>query len=375
MVIMADVIAHLASVHDPRDDQKVTYPLSTLLFVSICGIFCGASSWDDLVLFTETRQDWLHQYVDLSSGIPCASTFRRLFAIMDTNRWNELMTATLGVVLPQGHPEDQIAIDGKSLRGSRRPSRHQQALQRVSAWSLSNDLALAEITTESKSNEIQAIPLLLDLLDMEGCTVTLDAMGCQQAILEGIAARGGDFVVGLKKNHPKLHQAVVTYAQQYGAKDLSHLIADYFEDGHGRSVRRRYFAFELPDEAQSHALSGMRTIIATETITLYDHAPTTNEWRYYATSHPPDHPSLSGYVRGHWAIENSYHWHLDVHLHEDGDTKWAEKEAHNYAQTRRLLLNLVKQHPPREKKKRSIRSRLKRVAWDPDYLLQLLALV
>tara|TARA_B100001079_G_C16359375_1_gene492141 strand:+ start:104 stop:1216 length:1113 start_codon:yes stop_codon:yes gene_type:complete len=370
---MSEVLDFLSSVDDPREQEKVVYPLVSLLFMSICAVFCGAESWDDMVVFTESRKDWLSKYIDMKAGIPSYSTFRRVFSVIQPNAWIALIEGTLGIVIKERKPEDQIPIDGKTLRGTRCASKEIRAIQMVSAWSVSNKISLADIRTDSKSNEIKAIPLLLDLLSIEGCTITIDAAGCQEAILQKITEKDGDFVIGLKKNQPSLYQAVHDYSKEHGEKP-EHLIDDGFDESHGRLVRRRYFAFPLPDTAKPFALTGIKSIIATETISSNNNMHGVSaEWRYYVTSHEVGNPKLARYVREHWSIENEYHWQLDVHLNDDKDKKYDDVAAENFARTKRLLLNLVKAKQP-EGKKRSVRSRLKRVAWDLDYLLALLAL-
>jgi predicted transposase YbfD/YdcC len=371
---MTEVFDLLSTIEDTRDSDKVIYPLPTLLFISICAIFSGAESWDDIVVFAESRREWLSKYVTLNRGIPCYSTFRRLFVVISPTLWSTLIEGTLGLVIKERIAEDHIPIDGKTLKGSRCESKEIRAIQMVSAWSFSNKLVLADVTTDSKSNEIKAIPLLLDLLELDGCTVSIDAMGCQSVIMESILSKGGDYVIGLKKNQPSLYTAVVTYSKEHGEQQ-DNLIEDHFDDSHGRLVRRRYFAFALPEEAKPVSLPGIKTIIATETISSEKNKPgtTTAEWRYYVSSHESITNKLASYVRNHWSIESEYHWELDVHLHDDADKKHDKNAATNFAKTKRLLLSLVKSKMP-EGKKRSVRSRLKRVGWDLDYLMTLLLL-
>ena len=371
---MSEVLALLSTIEDPRDQDKILYPLPTLLFIAICAIFSGAESWDDIVVFAESRKQWLSKYIDIEHKIPCYSTFRRLFSVISPTVWSTLIDGTLGLVVKERRPEDHIPIDGKTLKGSRCESKGIRAIQMVSAWSFSNKLVLADVATDSKSNEIKAIPLLLDLLELDGCTVSIDAMGCQAVIMQSILDKGGDFVIGLKKNQPSLYNAVVAYSKEHGEQQAN-LIKDSFDDSHGRLVRRRYFAFPLPEDAQPATLPGIKTIIATETISSENNKPNsiTAEWRYYVSSHDQSNLNLSSYVRNHWSIESEYHWELDVHLHDDADKKHDKVAAINFAKTKRLLLSLVKSKVPAGKK-RSVRSRLKRVGWDLDYLVALLLL-
>ena len=207
-------------------------------------------------------------------------------------------------------------------------------------------LFLGEVKTDSKSNEITAIPLLLELLALEGSTVSIDAMGCNEKIISKILEQDAHYLIGLKKNQPKLFEAVENYSQNEGTK-LENLVDDYFDNSHGRCVRRRYFAFDVPKEIRELGFTKMNTIIATETISSskYTKGGTSAEWRYYLTDHNKSNPKLATYVRGHWGVE-SMHWCLDVHLNDDKDKKYEAKAAENFAKTKRFLFNLVKSNPP-----------------------------
>ena len=243
-------------------------------------------------------------------------------------------------------------------------------MQMVSALSVENNIVIGQVKTDRKSNEVTAIPLLLALLDLEGATVSIDAAGCNKNIIEHILDGDANYLLGLKKNQPKLHAAVEKHMVESGTS-LDNLIEDHFEDSHGRLVRRRYFAFDVPESMAPFSLNQMKTIIATETICSSKYnEDVSSEWRYYGTNHEKSHPKLVDYIRGHWSIE-SYHWLLDVHLNDDKDKKYDANAAENFAKTKRFLLDSVKSTPP-EGKKRSVRSNLKRVGWDLDYLVTLL---
>ncbi len=367
---MLEVIELLEQFNDPRDPKKVSHPLPTILFMSICAIFCGAEGWEDIVLWSETHKDWLEKHVDFSRGVPSYSTVRRTFMIISPACWGTLMRDVVLSSRPNHEAEDQVPIDGKTLRASKCESKGVRAIQMVSAWSVKNNIILGEVKTDSKSNEITAIPLLLELLDLEGATVTIDAMGCNEAIISKILEQGAHYLIGLKKNQPKLYEAVEAYTIKSGASP-ENLIEDYFDDSHGRSVRRRYFSFDVPEEIKALGFTKMSTLVATETIQSSNYADNvTSEWRYYITDHDKSHKSLATYVRGHWGVE-SMHWCLDVHLNDDKDKKYEINAAENFAKTKRFLFNLVKSKPPTGKK-RSLRSNLKLVGWDLDYLTRLI---
>ena len=367
------VLELLNKIADPREQKKVRHPLPTILFLSICAIFSGAASWEDIKLWGEINHAWLSKYVDVSKGIPSYSTIRRIFMIISPACWGQLMHKTIAHHHPDMKVEDQVAIDGKTLRGSKCKAKEVSAMQMVHAWSAENSIILGEVKTDCKSNEITAIPLLLELLDIAGATVSIDAMGCNEKIIQCILKKQSHYIIGLKKNQPKLYAEVEKYAQEQAVKDRSNLADDYFDDSHGRSVRRRYFIFDITEEMKKLGFSKMKSIVATETITSskYDNKGVTAEWRYYVADHDKKDKKLPNYTRGHWGVE-SMHWCLDVHLHDDKDKKYEKNAAENFAKVKRFLFNLVKKKPPVAKKKRSLRSHLKRVGWDLDYLVRLL---
>jgi len=196
------ILEKLDNIIDPRDEAKIDYPLSSIIFITLCAVLCKAESWKDVVLFGESKEEWLKNYIDLANGIPSEWTFRRIFILLPPNILEKLLTEHASDIV--ANKEDQIAIDGKALRGSR--GNGFKALQSVSAWSINNSLVLGERSVEEKSNEITAIPELIKLLELNGCTITIDAMGCQKSIVKDIINNDAEYVLGLKKNHPKLYK-------------------------------------------------------------------------------------------------------------------------------------------------------------------------
>lgn len=369
---MLKIIEVLEAIPDERSRHKIKHPLSSLLFTSICAIFCGAESWEDIPTWAESNLDWLSSHVDMQNGVASYSTFRRMFMFISSKHFTTIAQHAIGLHNPNKSPEDQVAIDGKTLRGSKCKAKSVGAVQLVSALSIANDIILGEISTDSKSNEITAIPLLLELLELSGTTVSIDAIACNEKIITEILKQDAHYLIGLKKNQPTLYKAVEEYAQSHGTV-RDNLIEDHFDHSHGRCTRRRYFAFDAPEAIKKLGFSNMNTIIATETISSSPYlkeSTVTAEWRYYITDHVSSNMKLSDYVRSHWNIESS-HWMLDVHLGDDKDKKHDKIATENFAKVRRMLLNLVKsKHPPG--KKRSVRSRLKQVGWNLNYLVQLL---
>jgi predicted transposase YbfD/YdcC len=290
--------------------------------------------------------------------------------VIEPASWGKLIQRTVLEHHPDKKAEDHVPIDGKTLRGSKCNAKEVKAMQMVSALSISNDIILGEVTTDSKSNEITAIPLLLDLLALAGATISIDAIACNEKIIRKIREKDAHYLIGLKKNQPTLYSAVEAYAQTEGTA-IENLVSDYFDNSHGRNTRRRYFTFAVTDEMKALGFTDMSTVIATETISSSKYKEGTEaEWRYYITDHDADNEKLPSYIREHWKIEST-HWLLDVHLGDDKDKKYEKIAAENFAKTKRFLLNLVKSKPPKGKK-RSVRSNLKKVGWDVDYLVQIL---
>ncbi len=268
--------------------------------------------------WVECHKQWLSKYIDINEGVPCYSTFRRLFMMLKPEHFSAIAQYIIHYHKPSPQPEDHIPIDGKTLCGTKCKSKEVK-VQMVSAFSMVNDIILAEVSTDSKSNEITAIPLLLELLELEGATVSIDAIACNEKIISKIIERGGHYLIGLKKNQLTLYAVVEAYAQSEGTQ-LKNLVKDYFDDSHGRSVRRRYFTFELPESIKELGFSNMTTLVATETISTnkYDDKSTVAEWRYYISDHAANNLRLPDYTRDHWKIEST-HWLLDVHLGDDKD--------------------------------------------------------
>ena len=271
----------------------------------------------------------------------------------------------------KGKASDQITVDGKALCGSKRLNL--QCLYSVSAWCHENGLVLGEIQTDSKSNEITAIPLLLESLELKGKTITIDAAGCQKSITKLIVEKKGNYVLGLKLNHPKLYKAVEEHIKKVGEHDQNRLF-DAFDHSHGRNVRRRYFGYEVSNLPEAKDFADAKTVIAVETIASKNNdlkSKVTAEWRYYLSNHNCSNKNLANYIRNHWSIENKLHWILDVHLKEDDDRKAERKSARSFSLLKRIALNIVRTKDATPK--RSLRRKLKHSAWDENYLLAMLS--
>lgn len=365
------VLDLIEELPDPRMEGKVKHNLATVIFVTLCGILSGCESWGDIEDYCETKLKWLSNYVDFKNGVPSEWTFRRVFTLLDPAFLETLLRTHAAAIVAKQKTSDQIAVDGKALCGSARQGL--KCLHSVTAWCHENGLVLAEAQVDKKSNEIKAIPLLLTSLDLRGNTVSIDAAGCQKSIAQLIKEKEGDYVLGLKRNQPKLYQAIADHIQKTGKSDDNKL-HDSFDDSHGRCVRRRYFCYEIEKIPEAKDWIGAKSVIAVETISSQDNDPKRHvsaEWRYYLSSHEAKNTKMPDYIRNHWGIENKLHWVLDVQLKEDDDRKSERKSARSFALLKRITLNIVRSKD--KTPKRSAKRKLKLAGWDNDYLISLLS--
>lgn len=364
------VLDFIEEIPDPRMEGKIRHKLSAIIFVALCGVLSGCESWSDIKDYCRIKKDWLSKYVNLDNGIPSSWTFRRLFTLLDPDKMEWLLRVHASSIVNGGKATDQIAVDGKALRGSKRLN--PKCLYSVSAWCQENGIVLGEREIDTKSNEITAIPLLLKSMELKGKTVTIDAAGCQKDTTKIITDKKGDYVLGLKMNHPKLYKSVLKFIEFQGENNENRL-HDKFDKSHGRTVRRRYFGYDVSSLSEINEWCNAKSVIAVESISSKDNDPkrkVTAEWRYYLSSHKATDKRLAGYIRNHWGIENKLHWILDVHMKEDDDQKSERKSARSFALLKRIALNIVKTKD--NTPKRSIRRKLKHSAWDNDYLLNML---
>ena len=367
------LVQHFGTVEDPRCCGKIEHRLLDILVIAVCAVIACAESWCDIALYGRSKLAWLQTFLELPNGIPPHDTFRRVFMLIDPDTFETGFTAWVGS-LTAGFERAVVAIDGKTIRRSFDHGRDQSPLHVVSAWACEQRLVLGQRCVDGKSNEITAVPELLDQLALKNSIVTLDAMGCQTAIAEKILARGGDYLLTLKGNHARAHAAVVEHFDQHcfrvGAP--SRADCDAFDDTHGRLVRRRVFA--STEAAALEALSprpGLHTVLAVETIRGVNGTPKVEaEVRYFLSSCRDDPATLGRAIRTHWDIENALHWVLDVTFREDDSRVRDRRAARNLAVLRRIAVNLV----GRDRSARaSVRARRKKAAWNDNYMLQLLA--
>lgn len=365
-----NILDLINNLPDPRMEGKVKHNLSSIIFVTLCGVLSGCESWDDIRSYCKTKIEWLSKYVNLDNGVPSEWTFRRVFTLLDPNFLENVLRAHAESIVSEGHTKRQIAVDGKALRGSSRQD--MRCLHSVTAWCHENGLVLGETVVDEKSNEITAIPFLLKALDLKGNTVSIDAAGCQKSIADLVKEKKGDYVFGLKRNHPKFYKAIEEHIETLGYGE-AYRLHDAFDKSHGRCVRRRYFAYSIDNIPETKEWRGAKSVIAVETISSKNNDPNhkvSAQWRYYLTSHISTNQELPNYVRHHWGIENKLHWVLDVQMKEDDDQKSERKSTRCFALLRRIALNIVRTKD--KKSKGSLKGKIKKAGWDNEYLLSLL---
>lgn len=358
----------IEQIEDPRASWGVKHNLSTIIFCTLSAILCGAESWSDIEDFCESKIDWLSEHVNFNNGIPSEFTIRRIFTLIDPAQLEWLLRVHAANILGSNNI-DHIAIDGKALCGSKR--HNLRCINSISAMCHEHGLILAEMAVDKKSNEITAIPTLLDVLQIKGSTITIDAAGCQENIAKIIIEKQGDYVLALKKNHPKFYETVENHCQQ-NIINQEHRLKDYFDNSHGRLTRRRYFSCNIKEiEGGVNNWSGLKSVIALETISSKNiEKKVSSEWRYYISSHNHKNLNLPEYIRNNWSIENKTHWVLDVNLGEDADQKSERRSAKAFSVLRRIALNIARSKDTNSK--RSLRRKFKCAGWDNDYLLNLL---
>jgi predicted transposase YbfD/YdcC len=364
----AALLEHVAILPDPRIERHRRHLLSDILVSAVCAVRCGAESFAAIEDFGQARYEWLRQFLDLPGGIPSHDTFNRVFRLLDPVQFQTCFLSWMRTVAEATQGE-VIAIDGKTLRRSFDTGTATRAIHMVSAWAAENGVVLGQRKVDTKSNEITAIPELLEVLALKGCIVTIDAMGCQRAIARQIVECQADYVLALKGNQPTLEQAVAHLLVTGPEAEAHRTKCDYYEHSersHGRvETRCSWITDHMNTVLDAAAWPGLRSIGMVEaTRTLA--GETTREQRFYLTSLKPDAQELARAVRNHWGIENGLHWTLDGTFREDHSRLRKDHGPENFAVLRHLTLNLLRQQPS----KKSIPRKRLACALNPDFLLK-----
>jgi predicted transposase YbfD/YdcC len=368
------ITQHFATLPDPRVERTKEHHLLDILTIALCAIICGADEWVAMEEFGKAKREWFDTFLTLPNGIPSHDTFGRVFAALDPAQFEHCFLAWVQstIALTDGAV---IACDGKSARRSHDRGAGKAAVHMVSAWASAQHLVLGQRAVDEKSNEITAIPALLDLLLLTGCIVTIDAMGCQTAIARTIVDKEADYVLALKENHETLYHEVVHLfadAEATGFADYDADAAETVDSGHGRVEIRRYWTISdattiahLDPDEEWAGLRGIGMVEAERRA----QGKSSRERRYYLTS-LTNAVTFGRAVWSHWGIENGLHWVLDIAFREDESRARQGASAANLIVLRHIALNLLKQE---QSAKVGIKNKRLKAGWDERYLLKVIA--
>ena len=368
---LAAFALHFADLEDPRLARTRLHPLTNILVIGLCAVICGVKHFTQMAAFGQAKRQWLSRFLDLTHGIPSHDTFNAVFVRLQPAafeqallRWmTALHEVTAGQIVP---------IDGKTLRGSYRPGESKALIHMVSAWAAANHLSLGSVVVDEKSNEITAIPRLLELLDLSGALVTIDALGCQKEIAQKIVEVGADYVLAVKDNQPKLHEAIRTFfTEQLAAAEPATPCRHYHtaERGHGRVEERNYYVCPVPaDFSVAEPWPGLKALGLVVNRTERDGQ---EHWevRHYILSRKLTGRRFAEAVRGHWAIENNLHWQLDVTFREDDLHVYSGHAPTNLSILMRTALGLLKNETSQPG---GIATKRLTAGWNEDYLEKVL---
>ncbi len=361
------LVVCFSRVEDRRVERTKLHLLVDILVLSVLAVIAGAEGWEDIEQFGNDKHEWLKKFLELPNGIPSHDTINRVFRLLKPQAiqdawaaWVDSVHAALGLNL--------IAVDGKTLRRSHDRRSVKSALHVVSAWSVENHLMLGQQSVDSKSNEITAIPELLRVLEIKGAIISIDAMGCQKEIAKQVIDQKGHFLLAVKDNQPTLRKAIDQHfidIHEDKAPGVRCFQYATHEKSHGREVSRYYYITAVPDTvlAVAKGFPELKSVGEVVTVTLRGEKKTT-EVRQYISSLPPRVKQFASAVRGHWGIENSLHWALDVTLREDESRIRTDTGPDNFAFLRRIAISIIKQ----DKSVGSIRRKRKRAAWNNEAL-------
>lgn len=341
------VVRFFRPLRDPRRQHLRRHTLLDILVMTLCGVISGANDWQQVVTFATRRRCWLEGFLDLANGIPSHDTFERVFDRLDPQvfqtcfrHWVETLTRHFGL--------EHLAIDGKTLRSSGKEPKGWKALHLVSAWASGCHLSLGQVAVEAKSNETTAIPQLLELLDLHGALVTIDAMGCQKEIARQIVAAGGDYVLTVKDNQPNLLADIQACLDAAMEKDFAGLRYDTYQtedQGHGRKETRSYLILVEPEGIRNQEAWTNLHVVGMYMTDCEHGDKHTSETHYFIGSRIMSAQAYGDVVRRHWSMENNLHWQLDVVFREDDNRVQRRHGAENLALIRRVALGLLQQHP------------------------------
>ena len=363
---------HFRKLKDPRRKHRQRHSFLSIIVIALCAVIATCQDWQEIETFARERREWLATFLDLPNGTPSHDTFERVFDRLDPDalqgclmEWTQAVSGELKI--------DHIAIDGKTMKHSGSPARGIKALHLVSAWSTEHSLTLGQVAVDDKSNEITAIPRLLELLTLEGALVTIDAMGCQKEIAQQIVDAGGDYILPVKGNQEHLQadvEVAVIEVLESGVEGAEYETYETEEKGHGRHEKRSYTVMPVPKK-------GIRNMALWATLSMIGvcyrertcKGKTSVETVYFISSRMMSAKCFGEAIRNHWGIENGLHWHLDISFGEDDNRVQKREGGANLAFLRKMALVLLKQ----DQSKGSIDVKRLRAALNTDFLTEILA--
>lgn len=356
---------YFSDIEDPRLDRHKLYPLNEIFLTTLCAKSCDADSWEDIQDFGEAKIEFLKRYLPYANGIPSHDTFARVFSLLDPKQFKSCFIKWVEGI--QNKLPDLVSIDGKTLRGSHDRDKNQKAIHMVSAFASNTRLILGQEKVREKSNEITAIPKLLDVLFLKGAVVTIDAMGCQKTIAEKIRSKEADYLLALKGNQGDLNDDIRTYFEGEVEQDLE--VYKNYDKVHGRIEIREYkVSKNIEWLEKKSAWKDLRCIVEVESTRIIKDKET-KEKRYYISSLSGTANEIGKAIRSHWSVENQLHWVLDVTFNEDKSRIRKKNGPENMAIVRHVVLNLIRQN---KDNKTSLKRRRRRAIYRDEYLAQIL---
>jgi len=366
----AQITKHFAGLTDPRR-RKVTHPLINIVTIALCAVIAGADDFVTIAAWGRQKRAWLARFLDLTNGIPSHDRFNAVFKAIKPGEFERCLLSWI-TSLHEVTAGQVVAIDGKTLRQSFDKAAAKSAIHMVSAWATANHISLGQVVVEEKSNEITAIPKLLELVEIPGATVTIDAMGCQTEIAEKIVERKGDYVLAVKGNQPTLHAGVVEFFLGHIDDDFARVKVsrhETTEHGHGRDEHRTYYVCDVPEDLPDRSRwKGLKRIGMAISDTVRG-GKACDDVRYSILSKRMSARRFGAAVRGHWGIENSLHWQLDVSFGEDRSRVRKGHADANLSLVRRTALSLLRNE---RSQKVGVKTKRLTAGWNDDYLGQVL---
>jgi len=364
-MIRTSLYDHFSQLPDPRLNRNKKHNLTDIIVLSILAVICGAESWDSIEEFGKARIDFLKKVLSLANGIPSHDTINRVFSMLKPDKFEAVFINWADTLRDKTIPNDVIAIDGKTVCGSKDSFHKKSPIHIVSAWSNGNQLVLGQRKVDGKSNEITAIPELLEMLDINGSIITIDAMGTQKDIAATIIDNKANYILALKGNHGYLKEDVQSLCNRMKPDSENEVV----EKGHGRIETRNCKVFQQIQLLENlEDWKGLQSLVQiTSTREIRDKK--TTEIRQYICSFLSNAAEFNKYIRFHWGVENNLHWTLDVTFREDEQRKREKHSAQNFAVIRKIVLNLLKQEGSN---KLSLRTKRLKAGWDNNFLLKIL---